>query len=71
MTALAAKCHWCAAEATAYQGWDHGWVPICMPCHLRDCIDPSAHGSKSKCGAAEAREMPSKVAAVPEGGARR
>ena len=41
-------CHWCPNEASAYQDWDNGWVSVCMPCHLKDCISPKMHGSEAK-----------------------
>jgi hypothetical protein len=56
-------CHWCPNEASAYQDWDKGWVSVCMPCHLKDCINPDAHGHKPNVAGSEARELGARVEA--------
>lgn len=47
---ISAKCHWCGNDASAYQDWDRGWVSVCIPCHLKGCINPDAHGLEAKRG---------------------
>ena len=45
---IPAKCHWCPNEASAYQDWDGEWVSVCLPCHLKDCINTQAHSTEAK-----------------------
>ena len=64
------KCYWCDNEASSYQDWDKGWVSVCLPCHLKDCISPTMHGSEKKRtairGAAEAPREAANSRARPE-----